>query len=241
MDDHPAVNTAALGRGRLLLSAAVIIGLTLLLWTGIKLVTGDSSATTAAQTVEQDVVPAASAPTIDGSFAEGEWDAALSSRMSDGAVLFLQHSDDTLYLAVHSAAIGAVNVAIAIDDGVEILHSSAALGSARYLRSDTNWELAHGFTWCCRGTSDQSGRNALMATEGWQANIGFAGDPGVVEYAISRPWRGALLAVSSIRDEDDRDFWPAELSTAARGQLVGPPPPERVFNMDEWFRLESGS
>jgi hypothetical protein len=157
--------------------------------------------------------------------------------MSDGAAVHLMHSNKTLYLAVQGEAVGAVNVVIGTEAEVWILHSSAALGSARYVPVAGSWELAHGFAWCCRSVSDQSGRSALFEKEGWQANIGFAGEPGVVEYEVAFPWQKAVLAVSSIRDADDQGFWPAELSSEARGQLVGSPPPERHFNSDEWVRL----
>jgi hypothetical protein len=157
--------------------------------------------------------------------------------MSDGATIHLMYGDETLYVAVAGHDIGAVNVVIATDDEVRILHSSAALGSALYLLRANTWELSQGFSWCCRSTSDESERQALFDAESWQASIGFAGEPGVVEYAIALPWQGAALAVSSIRNDEDKGFWPAELSAEAGDQLLGVPPPERDFNIEEWHRL----
>jgi hypothetical protein len=180
---------------------------------------------------------AATAPTIDGVLAPGEWDAATTATMSDGAAVHLLHFDGNLYVAVAGNEIGAVNVILGIDDAVWILHSSAALGSALYSRGSESWQLDHGFRWCCRSTSDSSDRDQLFAAEGWQANIGYSGEPGIVEYQIALPWVGAAAAISTIRDDDDKGFWPPSLSPAAREQLLGVPPQERIFNVAEWPRI----
>lgn len=183
------------------------------------------------------LVPASAPPVIDGILDEGEWADAAGELMSDGATVRWMHAEETLHVAVEGTEIGAVNVLIATEDQVLILHSSAALGSALYAANAATWELVHGFSWCCRNTADESGPSQLFADEDWKANIGFAGDPGVVEYAIALPWQGAAVAVSSIRDENDMGFWPAVLSEEAREQLLGVPPPERDFSIDEWVRL----
>lgn len=73
--------------------------------------------------------------------------------------------------------------------------------------------------------------------EGWQANIGFTGDDGVVEYQVELPWAGASVAVSYLTDSETSAFWPTDLSSEAREQLVGPPPTERDFSLDEWHTL----
>ena len=41
------------------------------------------------------------------------------------------------------------------------------------------------------GAPTDSARATLFAAEGWDANIGFAGDPGIVEYAVTLPWDDA--------------------------------------------------
>jgi hypothetical protein len=184
-------------------------------------------------------VPSSTQPVIDGSLGALEWEAATQSSMSDGGAVYLLQSDSTLYVAVQSDEIGSVNVVLATEAEVWILHSSAALGSARYLSAGPGWTLAHGFDWCCRSASDQTERDALFSSEGWDATIGFAGDPGVVEYAIDLPWEGAALAVSTVRDANDRGFWPASLSVDARTQIVGVPPSERSFTTAEWMILEN--
>jgi hypothetical protein len=183
-------------------------------------------------------VPTQPPPEIDGVLGQGEWDGAVTFLMSDGVSIGLMQADATLYLAVGGDELAAVNVVIASDDGVWILHSSAALGSALYIPGSDHWQLSHGFSWCCRDGNDDSGRLGVLDEEGWQANIGYAGDPGIVEYQIEIPWQGASLAVSSTRADDETGFWPADLSKEARLQLLGPPPPTRLFNTEEWYIVE---
>ncbi len=184
-------------------------------------------------------VPSHAAPTIDGVIESGEWDRAAITTMTDDRRLLWMHDGEALFVALEGTRIGAVNLALAIDDEIWILHSSAALGSARYQRSLPEWTLAHGFSWCCRSATDSTARLALLEEEGWQANIGFTGDEGVVEYQVDLPWNGALAAVSFQTESADPAFWPEDLTAAAREDLVGPPPATRSFDLNEWYTLEA--
>jgi hypothetical protein len=186
------------------------------------------------------VVPQGEAPAIDGVIEPEEWAEAAAVEMSDGATAYFLDNDETLYVGVAGRTRRAVNVVIASGANVSILHSSAALGSALYARSGSAWELVHGFDWCCRRLADESEREALFADEGWYANIGYTGDPGVVEYAIAIPWQDASLAISSVRSESYQGFWPANMSSEAQDQLVGVPPQEREYNLDEWGTITPG-
>ncbi len=47
----------------------------------------------------------------------------------------------------------------------------------------------------------------------------------------------ASVAVSYLTDSETSAIWATDLSSGAREQLVGPPPPERNFNLDEWHTL----
>ena len=177
-------------------------------------------------------------PAIDGNLTGGEWDGAATFTMSDGVPIRLMQNDGTLYLSVEGTELGSVNVVMALQDAIWILHSSAALGSALYTPGSDQWELVHGFSWCCRDSNDTTGRMALLEEESWQATIGFTGTPGTVEYEIAKPWAGAMIAVSSIRSDEDTGFWPADLSDGARIQLIGVPPQSRAFDTAEWAVLQ---
>ena len=154
---------------------------------------------------------------------------------------FLRFSGLRGPVALEGGELGAVNLAIAIGDEIWILHSSAALGSALYTRDESTWSLAHEFSWCCRSTDDDAGRQALLEGEGWQANIGFAGDVGVVEYEVVRPWVGALAAVSYQTETSDPGYWPTDLSGDAETELIGPWPEAEEFHLDEWYLLETSA
>ncbi len=182
-------------------------------------------------------VPSHAPPVIDGVLDAGEWDGSTTVTMSDGSSLHWMHSNDVLYVALESSAVGAINLAIATDDEVRILHSSAALGSALYTPGDGTWKLSHGFDWCCRSATDDSAHLRLLDEEGWQANIGFTGDDGIVEYEVVLPWEGAAVAVSYLTDSETSAFWPTDLSSEAREQLVGPRSDDVTFNLDEWYTL----
>lgn len=196
-----------------------------------------SSTTSAPETAGTLEVRTHAPPVIDGVLDAGEWHGSTTVTMSDDSSLHWMHTGDVLFVALESGAVGAVNLVISTVDETWILHSSAALGSALYVRGDEIWELSHGFDWCCRSATDDTSRLQLLDEEGWQANIGFTGDDGVAEYQVELPWAGASVAVSYLTDSDTSAFWPANLSSEARDQLVGPPPPERNFNLDEWHTL----
>jgi hypothetical protein len=184
-------------------------------------------------------VPSGEAPMIDGIIGTGEWDSATSTIMTDGSPVHWMFTDETLYVALDGGAVGAVNLAIATGDEIWILHSSAALGSALYVHEGSTWTLSHAFNWCCRSTTDDTDRRNLLDEESWQANIGFTGDVGVVEYEVAVPWVGGLVAVSYQTEASDPAYWPADLSGEAEADLIGPWPEAEEFNLDEWYLLEA--
>jgi len=182
-------------------------------------------------------IPDHAAPTIDGVITDGEWDGATETAMTDGSTLYWMRSSETLYVARLGHSLGAVNLAIATTDELWILHSSAALGSVLYTENGEAWTLAHDFDWCCRSARDETDRQTLLESEGWQANIGFAGDPGTVEYEVTLPWDGSAAAVSFQTEDTDPAFWPTDLTAEATADLIGPFPDEASFHLGEWYHL----
>ena len=179
-------------------------------------------------------IPLQPPPTIDGILTPGEWDGAVSGEMSNGTPVYAMHDGESLYVAVAGEHLGAVNVAIGGPDDIWILHSSAALGSMRY---DVDGALLHDFDWCCRSPDDPAGRLALLEAEGWQANIGYTGEPGIVEYQVARPRVATAVAIAARTEAADPSFWPPDLTPEARAQLIAPWPSRQTFRMVEWVRL----
>ena len=200
--------------------------------------TATTTTTTSAPLPARDLlVPVHSPPTIDGELETGEWEGAVVGEMSDGTPVYLMHDGESLFVAVDGEHLGAINLAIAGPEDVWVLHSSAALGSTRYVSSASEWDLSRDFDWCCRDADDPTDRLALLDAEGWQANIGYTGEPGTVEYQVTLPWVGSRAAISAQTRATEPAFWPAELSPDAQMQLVGPWSPTRNFGLGEWPTL----
>ena len=179
-------------------------------------------------------------PVIDGTLDSGEWDNAIRTHLSDGSDIFWLYSDGYLYVGVNSDRIGAANLAlIREDDQVWILHSSAALGSAIYEQQTENWNLIQDFSWCCRSASVFTEREQLFQEEGWQANIGYQGTEGQVEYqvAVERGEIQIALMYLYADGSDGFSYWPDHLSDEAVGQLQGRREKTEYFSLGEWMTV----
>jgi hypothetical protein len=182
-------------------------------------------------------VPSGPVPTIDGVIGDGEWDDAVAVSLSNGESAYWQSDDATRYVALDGSALGAVNLAIATAGELWILHSSAALGSSLYALDGSSWAQSHGYSWCCRSANDDTARLALMEDEGWQANIGFTGDVGVVEYELALPWGYATAAIIYHSEDRDSAFWPTDLSEEATAHIVANRWTDPAFDPGEWWML----
>ncbi|MEN8113268.1 MAG: hypothetical protein ABFS21_02675, partial [Actinomycetota bacterium] len=183
------------------------------------------------------LMPAGEAPAIDGIIEVGEWDNAATVTMSNDDLLHWMRSDGTLYVALDSGDVGAVNVVIARAGELWILHSSAALGSSLWVTSDSGWEQSHGYSWCCRSSTDDAARLGLLENEGWQANIGFTGDDGVVEYQIEIPWAGAHVAVVLHTEDNDPAYWPTDLPDEARDVITENRWSDPTLDVEDWWLI----
>ena len=183
-------------------------------------------------------VPRGSIPAIDGTIEPTEWAGAAITVMDDGTELLWLHADGSLYLGVLNGTIGAVNLVVATDNEVRVLHSSAALGSASYDRQeDGAWRLAHEFDWCCRNATDSNDRALLLANEGWQASMGYSGVHGQVEYQLMLGTGELRIAVSYIYADGSGSvaYWPRDLPAAAREPLHGERRDPETFAVETWM------
>lgn len=186
-------------------------------------------------------VPAAEPAVIDGIIDDGEWEGAVTVSLSNDDTVYWMHGDDTLYVALDGTEVGAVNLVIATGDELWILHSSAALGSSLYLAGESGWEQSHGYSWCCRSASDDTARLDLFEREGWQANIGFTGDAGVVEYQVAIPWGYATAALAYFTETSDPAYWPTDLPPDAVSHLTGNRWTDPELDPDEWWMIAPGA
>jgi hypothetical protein len=183
-------------------------------------------------------VAGAPAPVIDGTIGDDEWAGAAAVAMDDGTEARFLQSGGYVYVAIAATEIGAANLLVAGGDVVRVLHSSAALGSARYEPDLGGWTLTQDFDWCCRNVADDAERTALLAREGWQANIGYAGTSGHVEYQVLIE-DGSPVALSYVLRDGTVAVWPADLDEAARRPLYGQREETESFDFDGWATLRT--
>ena len=193
-------------------------------------------------------VPVGAPPTLDGTHADGEWDAAAVDAFADGSELRLLQADGFLYLGIQSVdpEVIAANIFIQVGDEIFILHSSAALGTAIYQAGEDEWQQTQDFTWQCRDTSfseeAQAERQAFLQTEGWVAANGFMGTPNQLEYQIAIPATGFRLAAVIIKTSQpfDKIPWPPELDDDTVLHTPDGLPKVFQFSTERWvpFGLE---
>ncbi len=135
-----------------------------------------------------------STPIIDGVFDSGEWDDAEIVRAGTIEQFRIKHDGVNLYFAVRA---GGGNLVFNTDAGVRVLHWSAQLGSAEYVKSDTSTQsLDKPFAFELWGLQDESPaviRETLagyLAKNGWTANTASMGNLMQSELAVSFDWLG---------------------------------------------------
>jgi hypothetical protein len=135
-----------------------------------------------------------STPIIDGVFQPGEWDDAGIVRVGAIEQFKMKHDGVNLYLAVKA---GGGNLWFDTDRGLRVLHWSAQLGSAEYMKSDTlTQSLDKPFDFELWGLQDESPAviqetlAGYLAENGWAANTASMGNLMQSELAVSFDWLG---------------------------------------------------
>ncbi len=164
-----------------------------------------------------EVPRAQQSPTVDGKVGSTEWTKAARVPLMDGGYALLLHNTTYLYVAFVGRRAGIGSVCTTNKDRVRVLHASAGLGTAWYIKNDAKWKLAQGFTFTNRDTGDtpeaKKERREFLAKEGWFANTDPAGQP-QREFQIRLDDRSELPIVLSFMTflkpkEYDLDVWPA--------------------------------
>jgi hypothetical protein len=135
-----------------------------------------------------------SVPTLDGVFDSGEWDDATIVR-ADALELFrVKHDGVNLYFALRA---GGGDILFNTDGGVRVLHWSAQLGSAEYVKSDAlTQSLAKSFAFELRGLQNetpaviQETLAEYLAKNGWAATTASMGRLMQSELVVSFDWLG---------------------------------------------------
>jgi len=184
-------------------------------------------------------VPSGTAPTLDGTLANTEWDDALALDLSEATTLYVKHSGGFLYVGVRAPSDAQVigNVYIARGEAIEILHASHAPGPASYLLGEETWRLAQPFLWSCRTLGFSEAALAERATflegNGWVATVVNLGRPEEMEYQIrvaETPLR-MLFRFDVHRDSQEVLTWPLDTDV---GITPGALPEEATFDPEAW-------
>jgi len=202
----------------------------------------------AAPAAEGIAVPADSPPVIDGTISPGEWDRARVEHFADWSELLLMHADGALYLGIRSVTEEMIvaNVFLDLGEEIAILHTSAALGTARYARGADAWHLTQDFDWCCRSTLEtpaaQAARDAFLQSDGWTSINARVGAPDEVEIQIEIPADTMRLAVNILRSSnpDEKAPWPADLDDDCILPTPGGLPESLHFAPETWALITLG-
>ncbi len=184
-------------------------------------------------------------PTLDGTILPEEWDQAKATLFDNGSELLLMRSGETLYLAIRASNPGIItgNVYLLQGNEVSILHSSAALGTAKYQKGEEGWELIQNFSWRCRSTgfgeAALAERAAFLEEEGWLAGNARMGTPNEQEYRISIGEDLSALAVIYLQGSDLTVYsYPADLADDSMQPFPGGIPEQMQLNTELWARIE---
>jgi hypothetical protein len=188
--------------------------------------------------------PQGNAATIDGVFSSGEWDTAMSIALASGELLLMQDGV-YLYVGIRSEDLGLGSICVYWEDEISILHSSAALGTAVYMRADGGWVRTRSFNWTNRETSNSQQaleyRAEHLERENWLASNGRMGNSNEMEYQIAMSDGKVHLAVTYLLSPGYKttDFWPDTLGTGCRNfePLPGNPPEAASFSPDTWVTV----
>lgn len=190
-------------------------------------------------------VPRGKSPIIDGTMSPGEWDGAVVKSFSDGSELFLMYSDGYLYLGIRAKTSEMIvgNIFIEHGDEIAILHSSAALGTARYQKGMGSWQQTQGFVWRCRSTDNSEAaraeRDAFLKEEHWVAANARMGLPNELEFQIEMTNETMRLAVNFLTASNPnvKIPWPPDLNDDCIKPTPGGLPAQFHFSPDKWATL----
>lgn len=204
-----------------------------------------SAAGEAAPVNQKPLDSAVEEPIIDGNINQVEWQNAAQYRFAEGSDLFLMISGEHLYLAVRASGeeMIAGNVYLLAGDEISVMHTSAALGTALYLKEGKKYQKIQDFDWCCRpranNESSRLEREDFYARDGWLGANSFLGSENELEYKINLDGGMEAIAVNFLRvdEQDVRHSWPIGLEDGVSLPVKGELPEWQSFEPQGWYWL----
>ncbi|MBC7947985.1 MAG: hypothetical protein H7Y42_08915 [Chitinophagaceae bacterium] len=179
---------------------------------------------------------------IDGVVNQGEWEGAKERPLSGGGKVFTKLEKNILFIALVGNKKAWSHVYLVNGDTVRILHASAALGEARYVKRQDVWRSTSSFQWQLRerdyNLELEKKQQEHFVHEGWVANNNNLGNGMVFEFKIdlsriSSPLRWAcVLAEVPL----ELHYYPTDLkdNTTLPRLVQGYTPDSLRFNPQSW-------
>jgi hypothetical protein len=176
---------------------------------------------------------------IDGVINEAEWRDAEKHPLTPSGELLIRHEGDRVFLATRGTKKNIVSVCTAGREEVQILHASAALGTARYRRDGESWKLANGFTFTVRENATAAGRAAFLEKEGWLANPrAESGRDREFEIRLDNNRRRIAVAVLQFEEPMAVAYWPESVADDCKAVRLGQGHTDetQAFAIQSWWK-----
>jgi hypothetical protein len=171
--------------------------------------------------------------------------AQTAAPMSGGGELAVRRAGEMLQVVVTGPRPGLASLCVGDESRVRILHASAAVGEATYVRSNGGWTLTSGFDFKLRdsrtGPPSESSRREFLTNMGWIANASNAGDPRrefSIQLSSALTFLGAAFYATS---EPARvSHWPPQMDDDCRAVKVvqGFLPAQASFRPATWHPIK---
>jgi hypothetical protein len=126
---------------------------------------------------------------LDGVINEHEWSNAKEYRLSGGGKLLVKKTNKELYLAMAGDKQAWAHVYLHRQDTIQVMHASAALGEAKYIKQNQLWRNIGTFQWALREKeyNDELAKKqqAHYQKHGWVANNNNMGNGMTFEFKLN--------------------------------------------------------
>jgi len=154
---------------------------------------------------------------LDGVINEQEWNNAKEYRLSGGGKLLVKKENKELYLAMAADKQAWAHVYLHRQDTIQVMHASAALGEAKYIKQNQLWRNIESFQWALREKeyNDELARKQQdhYLKHGWVANNNNMGNGMTLEFKVNLSHPGPVsFACVLAQVPTDLSYFPGSLS-----------------------------
>lgn len=186
-------------------------------------------------------------PKLDGQVTPGEWTNAEAHDLKGCGKVWLLKNKNELYVALTGETNGWAHVYMISHDTVRVLHASAALGDAAYVKRGDTWQPVKSFAYELRDRIHNDvtigKQNSYYKSNGWVANNNNSGDGKTLEFRIDLARLGtgpSPMAFIFLSDLKHPHHFPLGLTddTVFEELTRGETPARLKFVKETWFSIE---